>query len=224
MILTYELHHIKDTRLTKNNVFLIFDKKTKKAAVVDPSYSLKHINKIIKCFGYMLDTILITHSHPDHTSSVDALINQHGCDVYISRKEVEYYSYRCKNMQMFEDQQLINVGDTIVKCLLTPGHTAGSACFLLEKSLFSGDTIFMEGCGICSGSGASAAAMFDSIMKIKEQVSDTVLVYSGHTYVVDPGQSIEYLKRNNIYFNINDVETFVSFRMRKNQKNLFTFQ
>lgn len=224
MVKTYDLYHIKDKSETKNNVYVIVDQMTRKAAVVDPACSLQEINEMIKNLNLALDAILVTHIHPDHIGSVDDLIKQHQCKVYVSKKEAHYYAYHCKNIQLFEDQEMIDLGHTLVKCILTPGHTAGSTCFLLENSLFSGDTIFMEGCGICTEPGGSALDMFSSILKIKQQVAESVLVYPGHTYGIQPGQSIVYLKAHNIYFVIENQQTFVEFRMRKNQKNLFNFE
>ena len=224
MLQTYTQYHIKDKSKTKNNVYIIADHKTRKAAVVDPATSRDEVNELIKRFDLTLNAVLVTHTHPDHIGSVGDLVKQHNCDVYVSKKEASYYNYYCQNMHFFEDQELIHLGDTIIKCLLTPGHTAGSACFLLQNSLFSGDTIFIEGCGICTERGGSAVEMFHSVVKVKRQVSDSILVYPGHTYAAEPGQSIAYLKKNNIYFNIDDEKFFVDFRMRKNQTNLFDFQ
>ena len=221
---TYALHHIKDKSKTKNNVYIIVDHQTKKAAVIDPATSLDEINALIKHLDLTLDTILITHVHQDHIGSVAGLVKRHNCNVYLSEKEASYYHYHCKNMHLFQDQECIQLGDTTIKCLLTPGHTAGSACFLLQQSLFSGDTIFMEGCGICISDGASAVDMFYSVEKVKQQVADSVLVYSGHTYLEDPGKSMAYLKKNNIYFNIDDQDFFVEFRMREGQENLYNFR
>jgi len=226
MTQTYALHHIKDKSKTKNNVYIIADHATQKAAVIDPATGFDEINELVKRFDLTLDTILITHVHHDHIGSVDDLVRQHNCNVYVSEKEASYYKYHCENMHLFKDQELIHLGDTVIKCILTPGHTAGSTCFLLKNSLFSGDTIFMEGCGICTASGGSAADMFHSVGKIKQQVEDSVLVYSGHTLGlgIEPGQSISYLKTNNIYFNIDDEDFFVEFRMRKGQENLYNFR
>jgi len=223
---TYALYHIKDKSKTKNNIYIIADHETKKAAVIDPATGFDEINELVKRFDLTLDAILITHVHRDHIGSVGDLIKRHNCNVYVSEKEASYYKYHCKNMHLFEDQELIHLGDTAIKCLLTPGHTAGSTCFLLKNTLFSGDTIFMEGCSICTSDGASAVDMFHSIEKIKRQVADSVLVYSGHTLGLgaEPGQSIAYLKKHNIYFNIDDEEFFVDFRMRKGQENLYDFR
>ena len=34
-----------------------------------------------------------------------------------------------------------------IECILTPGHTSGGMCFLINDSLFSGDTLFQVGIG-----------------------------------------------------------------------------
>ena len=220
---TYDLYIIKDQGAMKNNVYVIVDKDTKRTAIIDPANSLKQNEEIVTKLNLILDIILITHTHFDHTQCIDDLVSLYDCTVYVSRIEADYYLYYCKNLNLFEDEDFITVGSTWIKCLLTPGHTMGSACFLLRNSLFTGDTIFMEGCGICNGNGGSASDMFHSIARIKEQVDDSVLVYPGHTYKMQPGMAISTLKQNNIYFLIEDDKTFVKFRMRKNQKNLFNF-
>lgn len=223
MDLTYEIYCIKDQSPTRNNVYLIADKETREAVVVDPACIIEQIRETLLNFDLTLKSILITHTHPDHVRSVDALASQYSCRVYVSRAESEYYFYRCQNIRLFEDGEILNIGKTWIRCILTPGHTVGSSCFLLENSLFSGDTVFMEGCGICSLNGSSASRMFHSIAKLKQLAADSVRVYSGHTYKILPGKSMLYLKHNNIYFMIEDEEQFIKFRTRKHQKNLFDF-
>lgn len=221
---TYEVYMIKDYSETKNNVYIIVDIETQRAAIVDPACSMEQINEIVDKFGLALDAVLVTHTHHDHVRCIHDLVNHYGCKVYVSRIEANYYHYNCNNIQLFDNEDIIIMGKTRIRCLLTPGHTAGSTCFLLDNSLFTGDTIFMEGCGMCTSKGASASSMFHSIERIKQQVGDFVLVYSGHTYNTQPGKFMSYLKENNIYFNIDDEKQFVEFRMRKNQRNLFEFK
>lgn len=223
MDLTYEIYCIKDESPTKNNVYLIIDKESKKTVIVDPACSIEQIREMLLNLDLTLLSILITHTHPDHVRSVDALVSQYSCSVYVSRAEAEYYCYRCMNLRLFEDGEMLFIGKTWIRCILTPGHTIGSSCFLLENSLFTGDTVFMEGCGLCSFNGGSASRMFHSIAKLKRLAGDSVCVYSGHTYNILPGKSMSFLKHNNIYFMIEDEEQFIKFRTRKNQKNLFKF-
>lgn len=220
---TYDLYSIKDQSETKNNVYVIVDKETRRTAIVDPACKMNQIEEIVTRFDLIVDIVLVTHTHFDHIRCIHELVNRYDCGVYISREESNFYSYQCDNLQLFDDEEVIKLGNTWIKCLLTPGHTAGSTCFLLERSLFAGDTIFMEGCGLCTSYGGSASSMFHSIERIKSQVDDSVLVYSGHTYNIQPGKSISFLMQNNIYFVIEDKMQFIEFRMMKNKGDLFTF-
>jgi len=223
MEMTYEMYLIKDHSATKNNVYLIVDKESRQTAIIDPACSMNQINELVLRLELFPKIVLLTHTHFDHIRRVNDLINEYNCDVYASRKEVEYYFYICENLHKFEDDEIINIGETAVKCLLTPGHTKGSACFLFENEIFTGDTLFIEGCGLCTGNGGSAVSMFHSIAKIKKLISDSVLVYPGHTYKEQPGKPVSYVKNNNIYYIQEDEKKFIEFRMRENQKNLFSF-
>lgn len=220
---TYEIIFLKDTSITKNNVYIIVDKSTQAAAIIDPACELTQITDAIYKWNIRLEQVFITHSHMDHVRRVCDLVDLYNCDVYMSKKEAEYYYYNCPNLKYFDDEDILYVGDTKVQCLSTPGHTVGSACFLLEDSLFSGDTVFIEGCGICTGLGGSVKSMYQSIQRLKSKIDEHIKVYPSHTYNALPGQSMEYVKRTNIYFYLEEKQ-FVEFRMRKNQKNLFQFK
>ena len=47
----------------------------------------------------------------------------------------------------FYDGEVLNLCGIEIKALITPGHTDGSACFIVEKNIFSGDTLFLESVG-----------------------------------------------------------------------------
>ncbi len=220
---THNLIILKDQSFTKNNVYIIVNKLSSSAAIIDPACDLCEITDAISRWNISLDKVLLTHSHEDHIRRVNDLVALYNCDVYISKMEADYYFYDCNNLQLFEDEDVLNVGDTRISCLLTPGHTAGSTCFLVESELFTGDTVFIEGCGICTGLGGSVKSMYQSVQKLKKRIDEHIKIYPAHTYGALPGCSMEYIKHNNIYFGF-DEKQFVEFRMRKNQKNLFQFK
>lgn len=220
---TYDIIYLKDTSLTKNNVYLIADKRTRSTAIIDPACDLKQISDIVSKLELKLEQVFITHSHEDHIRRVYDLVKLYDSKIYISRKEAEFYFFQCPNLMCFEDDENLTVGDTKVRCIITPGHTVGSACFLLDNSLFTGDTVFIEGCGICTGMGGSVKSMYQSFQRLKAEIEEHVMVYPAHTYHMLPGQSMEYVKRNNVYFCLEE-ERFIAFRMRKNQKSLFYFK
>jgi glyoxylase-like metal-dependent hydrolase (beta-lactamase superfamily II) len=90
--------------------------------------------------------------------------------------------------------------------------------------MFTGDTLFSEGCGLCLCKGGSAEKMYDSIQKIKNMVSDDVLIYPGHSYGVKPGKAFGHLRMINVYLGIEDKKKFVDFRNRRNLRGMFNFK
>jgi hydroxyacylglutathione hydrolase len=207
----------------KNYCYIIMDTTTNFTAIVDPAWELATIEKLLKEINANLVTILLTHSHFDHVNLVKPLLERYNPQVVMSAKEIDYYKFTCPNLIPIENGDSLKLGNTDIKCLLTPGHTAGSTCFLLSDSLFTGDTIFTEGCGSCNTVGGSPEEMYSSIQMIKNTVPPDIFIYPGHSYGKTPGHSLNHLLKENIYFHIDKLEHFISFRMRKNQSNLLNF-
>lgn len=221
---TYDIYQIKTFYLNISNFsYIVVDKATKSALVIDPAWDFKIIEDKLFQEGAYLEKIFLTHSHYDHVNLVAPLVDRFNCNVYMSKYEIEYYNFKCKNLISLIDYQTVNIGNTSVLCLHTPGHTAGGMCYLLENCIFTGDTIFIEGCGICSLPGGCPKKMYHSIKKIVQLVRTDIRVYPGHSFGMAPGQTIQYLTKENIYFQIDKIEHFINFRMRKNQKRILDF-
>lgn len=209
----------------KNYLYLGIDKDTKKAFVFDPAWDMSRINKILEDNDATLEAIFITHAHYDHINKVKELQAKYrNAKTYISRVEHKYNHYVTQNMCLIEDLEYVSIGNTIVKCILTPGHTKGSMCYEIDDCIFTGDTLFIEGCGMCNASGGSAAEMYESIMRIKQLVHSGQCIYPSHSYGKQVGLDMEYVLKNNIYLNINKKDDFVRFRTRKEQSSLFNFR
>ena len=221
----YEIHQLKTRNIfIANYSYIILDNATKEALIIDPAWELKKVTGMLSFLEARLTAIALTHSHHDHVNLVGPLVKQFNSTVYMSGKEIDYYRFGCKNLQAVADMGIIKVGQTEISCMLTPGHTAGGMCYILPDSIFTGDTIFTEGCGICGFGGGSAEQMYHSIQRVKAEVAPNVRVFPGHSYGRAPGHTIEYLREYNIYFQIEDIKKFIDFRMRKNQRNLFKFK
>ena len=222
---TYEVHTFKAAFLgIKNYIYIIVDKETREAAIIDPAWDLEGIINLLGVINAKLMVILLTHSHFDHVNLVKPLLNEFNPRVYMSAKEISFYHFNCRNLNPFQHLDILSLGFTDITFISTPGHTAGGACFLLSDSIFTGDTIFIEGCGICSlKEGGSPEKIYESIQYIKTIVKPEVFVYPGHSFGKKPGYPLGYLMENNIYFLIDKKDMFISFRMRKNQTKLFEF-
>ena len=82
-------------------------------------------------------------------------------------------------------EMLVEEGDKVEEAgvcfdvLHTPGHTPGSVCYLHDKSLFCGDTLFYQGYGRVDLAGGSEKAMMESLARLMKLPDDTVC-YPGH--------------------------------------------
>ncbi len=221
---TYFIRQLKVSfSFIKNFTYIIVDKASKQAAIVDPAWEFGTVVETLDELGARLTTILLTHSHFDHVNMVRPLVKRFSPQVFMSAREIDFYNYRCGNLNSLEHLDAVDVGDTCISCLLTPGHTAGSACFLLSDSIFTGDTVFIEGCGTCNAGGGCPEKMFDSIQMLKEHVSPEVRVYPAHSFGKPPGYALSDLMKENIYFQIDKKNVFVDFRMRRSFRKFFDF-
>lgn len=198
-----------------NYSYLIIDKKTKKGAVIDPSWEIEKILNEINKYNVNLEKILITHCHNDHVNLVDELVEKYNANVYISKEEHDFYDYKSKNLIAINDKDIITLGDTEIKCILTPGHTKGGMCFLIEDEIFTGDTLFIEACGRCDLPGGNAEELFESIKFIKENIDQNTIIHPGHPYGVGENVTLSELNKRNPYYKISNKEEFIKFRMRK---------
>ncbi|MBT2288323.1 MBL fold metallo-hydrolase [Paenibacillus albidus] len=205
-----------------NYCYLIEDTFTQTALIIDPSWNLDKVVDLLQGRHLQLTAIALTHAHDDHVNLVVPLIERYHPVVYMSRTEIEFFAYTCEKLYPINDLDGIPFGDTKVLGLWTPGHTPGGMCFQLHDHLFTGDTLFSEGCGACDLPGGSPEQMFDSIQRISKSLPGHTRIYPGHSYGIEPGKTIEEIKRYNIYLGFNR-EEFIEFRMKKKQNNQLKF-
>ena len=223
--MSYKIHQLKVRfAFFKNYSYLITDPATKETALVDPAWEFAKINSIITESQLNLTSILLTHSHYDHVNLVKAFVKRYNARVYMSGKEIAFYKFKCPNLHPLQNDDRINLGGASVTCLETPGHSAGSMCFLLSDALFTGDTVFIEGCGMCKLHGGNPWEMYHSIQLIKAKTHPDVKIFPGHSYGKAPGYPLSYLLKENVYFKFTTAESFVAHRMRPHQTGLLDFK
>ena len=172
--------------------------------VIDPSDDYIRIKRTIdERFFSKVKGILLTHGHLDHVGSVDKIVNDYQCKVYLSDNDKLYIdgslaSYP-NNLQEFNiklnchtiDAYLIDDSNIIV--YETPGHTPGSVCYLFknENVIFVGDTLFKGSVGRTDLTGGSTKDLMKSL-KIFKYMPDELKVYCGHEGETTIGQEKRY--------------------------------
>ena len=131
----------------RNRKYIAFD------AGVSKELSLSELGKL----GIQTEDItavFLTHTDSDHVGSID-LFKQ--ARVFISKQEKQMIDGSTKRSaflgyckldcpyETLDDGEAVDIDGTTIKCLLTPGHTKGSACFIVDgKYLFSGDSFSLK--------------------------------------------------------------------------------
>jgi glyoxylase-like metal-dependent hydrolase (beta-lactamase superfamily II) len=160
--------------------YLLGCERTAKAVLIDPVIELVDRDlELIGELGLTLAASVDTHVHADHVTAASMLEDRTGCEVvYPASAELEV---RCRTLA---HDAVLEVGDVRLRCLHTPGHTAGSACYLQEEAgrVFTGDTLLIRGCGRTDFQGGSARTLYRSIHGHLFRLPDTTQVWPGHDY------------------------------------------
>lgn len=95
------------------------------------------------------------------------------------------------------DGDVLELGESEVKVIHTPGHTEDSVCYYDGRNLFTGDTLFIEAWGRTDLPGGSDAKLFSSLHEIIMALPDTTVVYPGHDYGEVPFRTLGEEARKN---------------------------
>ncbi len=177
-----------------NFVYLIGDRATGEAVIVDPAYGVAELVELAGSDGMHLVGALVTHHHPDHVGGSMMGYRIEGLGELLAAAPVPVHAHRDEALSVrrvtgieasdvvaHDSGDTVTVGDVTIQLLHTPGHTPGSQCFLVDGLLVSGDTLFLEGCGRTDLPGADPAAMYDSLQRLAS-LPDDVAVFPGHRY------------------------------------------
>lgn len=202
----------------RNFAYLIGDRQTGDAVVVDPAYAAGDLLDALEADGMHLSGVLVTHHHPDHVGGsmmgfelkgLAELLERISVPVHVNSQEALFVS-RITGIAMgdltpHEHGDKVSVGDIDIELLHTPGHTPGSQCFLLDGRLVAGDTLFLEGCGRTDFPGGDSDEMFRSLQKLAQLPGDPT-VFPGHWYSLEPSATLSEVKRSNYVYRVGNLE------------------
>ena len=195
-----------------NFVYLIGDRQTGEAVMVDPAYRIADLLRVVGDDGMRVVGVLATHHHPDHVGGsmmgytiegLRELLELEDVRVHVHRDEAEWVrrvtGASASDLVAHDSGDVVAVGDVAVTTLHTPGHTPGSQCFLVDGRLVSGDTLFLEGCGRTDLPGSDTEAMYESLQRLAS-LPDDVVVFPGHRYSLASSGTLGAVKDVNYVF------------------------
>ncbi|HEY5603660.1 MAG TPA: MBL fold metallo-hydrolase [Gammaproteobacteria bacterium] len=202
----------------ENFIYLIEDKDTGRAAVVDPAWEASEIIARAKRNGVTITDILLTHSHYDHINGVDAILNQYDAQVHLLKAEADFWGQYKNVAYPHHGGDVIKVGNTEISILHTPGHTPGSACYHVGDNLIAGDTLFVFGCGRCDLAGGDPHQMFQTLRRIQTELPPGTVLYPGHNYADRETSTIQEQIEGNPFLHFEQEQDFVRYRMVEHDK------
>lgn len=181
--------------------YILFDEVSREAVIIDPvDEQLQRDLQVLREQGLKLVWAIETHAHADHITSA-GLLAEHagartaapeGCQIGTAAVQLT-------------DGQWLPFGRHQLRCLHTPGHTAGSMSFFWEtgateepvRHVFTGDTLLINGCGRTDFQSGSAEALYRSLTEVLFVLPEDTRVWPGHDYQSRTHSSIGHERRHN---------------------------
>lgn len=141
--------------------------------------------------GITLEAVLLTHGHFDHANGC-AELQQKGIKIYVHEADAEkLYTYKGMaafagvKLNAFKADEYVTDGEILhfigkeIKVIHTPGHSKGSVCYVIDDSVFCGDTLFCGSYGRYDFYDGDLNELKNSAKKIFSLNGDYKL-YPGH--------------------------------------------
>ncbi len=200
------------TKTFGENIYLLYDLKTKDAVIFDPGMNEQSLEMFINKHQLNVRAILLTHGHGDHIMGVEHYLELYNTKLYANIKEKDIlenpsynYSYdigkrevSLKEVTYFNDGDVLTFGSLDITCISTPGHTHGSTIYVTDFGAIVGDTIFKRGIGRYDLYSGNYEDLKNSILNIIYKLDDDTVLYPGH----GRSTTVEYEKRNNLFFKL----------------------
>ncbi len=205
-----------------NFAYLLGDRQTKEAVIVDPAYDVAGLLSILEADGMTCVGVLGTHYHADHIggnmmghniNGIADLLERTDVPIHLQEPELEFVT---KTTGLGADQLVghssgdkVMVGEIEIELIHTPGHTPGSQCFLVDNHLVSGDTLFLDGCGRTDLPGGDAEELYHSLTGRLSKVPDDATLFPGHLYSPQPSRSMGETRELNVVYKPKSVEQWL---------------
>lgn len=181
--------------LWKQNCYVIVNS-LKEALIIDPGSEGDRIASLIENLTVKPLAILNTHAHYDHIGAVDYLVNKYNIPFYLHTGDEKLLKQANLYKILFEATESIlipkidapieiiahdsgHINGFDISIIETPGHTNGGVCILLNKAMFSGDTLLPKGPATTNLPGGSLQRLTESLSLLRKLPGD-ITVYPGH--------------------------------------------
>jgi hydroxyacylglutathione hydrolase len=202
--------------LLQNFNELVCDSSTGACAVIDPAFEVDRLLHEASQRGWRIEAVLLTHTHPDHTEGAEEMVRKTSARVHVGAGELEAAGRAAPSAATtaLQGGEQIPIGNAMIETLATPGHTLAGISYLVPGAVFTGDTLFVGGCGRTDFPGGNPHVLWQSLMRLSALPDDT-RVYPGHNYGETPTSTIGWERATNPYLRCRTEAEFVALRTGK---------
>jgi len=188
-----------------NYTYIIASAKGREAVIIDPV--IENVNDYIKILlelDLKLVKVIDTHIHADHVTGASKLKEITNCTTLMGEHTpADMVEIKVK------DDEIIDIDDLKIRSLYTPGHTSDSYSYLLNNSLFTGDTLLINGTGRTDFQNGSSKDAYNSLFNKLLKLPEDTVVFPGHDYNGKFSSTIGQEKKFNPRLQVNSVDEYV---------------
>ncbi len=183
------------------NSYFYVDESTNRCFLIDPGAEGKRLLKIARDNFWVIEKILLTHGHFDHTGGISEIRITNDIPVYAYENADSYLLDPMKNLSHFcgpdiyvRDVHYFHDGDIItlnnnrnpdfsLRVIHAPGHTEDSVVLYSKEEgiAFVGDTIFLGSIGSTMYPGGNGKDLKESITQKIFTLPEETILLSGHS-------------------------------------------
>ncbi|MDD5032503.1 MAG: MBL fold metallo-hydrolase [Candidatus Pacebacteria bacterium] len=144
------------------NCYFLTAEKTNETIIIDPGDEAEKIFDFIEKNSLIPKAIILTHRHIDHIGALEE-----------TKKK-----YKIGALDLKEGDK-VKIGNEEIEVIETPGHTPDSVCFVGDRFIVTGDTLFNGSIGRTDFKGGNFDEMKKSLLRLTEYPDD-FKIYPGH--------------------------------------------
>ena len=187
---------------TSTLTYLLWDLETKTGVIIYPvREQFERDLRVVGDLGIELVYALDTHVHADHITLLGMLREALGLCTAVGKPS----RVPCADI-LLKDGETLQFGKHTLTALSTPGHTDACTSFLVENKVFTGDTLFIRGCGRTDFQQGDPFKLYRSITEKLYTLPDDTLVFPGHYYKGELVSTIGEEKQHNPRVSVKQTE------------------